>query len=245
MPKGIIQRELSNRKSFRTLAGTLSASQIVTLRDVHLPKFDTKRHIEQQRALIFDSEKCKYDLILGANFLSKVGINLDHDTGNMEWYNSILPTRPRVGLTSTDFDDMEDQYFTQLGDEILGKDWSESFATEILDATYEFTDVATVVNDLQCLDQNQKDDLLNALRKHQQIFDGTLGIYPHEKFHIDIDPDAKPVYSRPYPVPRIHYNTFKKELDHLVKIGVLVIRNESGWASPTFIIPKRMVKFSG
>ena len=32
LPKGIIPKELSNKKSFRTLAGTLSASQIVTLR---------------------------------------------------------------------------------------------------------------------------------------------------------------------------------------------------------------------
>ena len=239
LPKGIIPKELSNKKSFRTLAGKLSASQMVTLRDVRLPEFDKNRHIEQQRALIFDNDKCKYDLILGTNFLSKVGIKLDYNTGNMEWYDSILPMRPRKGLTSTDFDDMEDQYFIQLEDEILGEDWLDSFATEILDAKYEFTDVATVVNDMQHLDQNQKDDLLNVLRKHQQMFDGTLGIYPHKKFHIDIDPDAKPVYSRPYPVPRIHYNTFKKELDHLVKIGVLVIQNESEWASPTFIIPKK------
>ena len=52
-------------------------------------------------------------------------------------------------------------------DEILGKDWLESFATKILNAKYEFTDVATVVNDLQYLDQNQKDDLLNVFCKHQ------------------------------------------------------------------------------
>ena len=71
------------------------------------------------------------------------------------------------------------------------------------------------------------------------MFDGTLGVYPHKKFHIDIDPNATPVYLRPYPVPCIHLNTFKKEQDHLVKLGVLVIQNESEWASPTFVIPKK------
>eukprot|EP00956_Cyclotella_meneghiniana_P036466 scaffold126104_cov52-Cyclotella_meneghiniana.AAC.4 len=66
------------------------------------------------------------------------------------------------------------------------------------------------------------------------MFDGTLGVYPHKKFHIDIDENAKPVHARPYPVPRVHLQTFKKELDHLVKIGVLAPQGESEWASPTF-----------
>ena len=37
-------------------------------------------------------------------------------------------------------------------DEILGKDWLESFATIVLDARYDFTNLATVVNNLQHLD---------------------------------------------------------------------------------------------
>jgi hypothetical protein len=33
--------------------------------------------------------------------------------------------------------------------------------------------------------------------------------------------------------------TFKKELDHLVRIGVLAAQQESEWASPSFIIPEK------
>ena len=62
------------------------------------------------------------------------------------------------------------------------------------------------------------------------MFDGTLGVYPHKKFHIEIEPDAKPVFSRPYSIPRIHLQVFKKEVDHLVQIGVLVPQQESEWA---------------
>jgi hypothetical protein len=71
------------------------------------------------------------------------------------------------------------------------------------------------------------------------MFNATLGVYPHKKVHIDIDPNAKPVHSRPCPVPQIHLKTFKKELSHLVKIGVLAAQQESEWASPSFIIPKK------
>ncbi len=66
-----------------------------------------------------------------------------------------------------------------------------------------------------------------------------LGVYPHKKVHIDIDPNAKPIHSRPYPVPQIHLKTFKKELNHLAPIGVLAAQQVSEWASPSFIIPKK------
>jgi hypothetical protein len=35
------------------------------------------------------------------------------------------------------------------------------------------------------------------------------------------EPNAKPVHLRPYPVPQINLKTFKTELNHLVRIGVL------------------------
>jgi hypothetical protein len=71
------------------------------------------------------------------------------------------------------------------------------------------------------------------------MFNGTLGVYPHKKVHIDFDPNAKPVHSRPYPVPQIRLNTFKKELDHLVRISVLGAQRESERVSPSFIFPKK------
>ena len=71
------------------------------------------------------------------------------------------------------------------------------------------------------------------------MFDGTLGTYPHQKVHIELLPGAKPVHSLPYPVPRIHLATLKRELNYLVKIGLLIQTQESEWASPSIIIPKK------
>ncbi len=77
------------------------------------------------------------------------------------------------------------------------------------------------------------------LQENNKLFDGTLRIYPHKKVHIEIDPNAKLVHSRLYPVPQILLKIFKKELDHLLRISVLAAQQESEWASPSFIIPKK------
>ena len=103
----------------------------------------------------------------------------------------------------------------------------QCFATEILDAKYDKTDVAEFAKGLTHLNAHQKADLLQVLQENDKMFDETLRVYLHKKVHIDIDPNAKPVHSRPYPVPWIHLKTFKKELDHLVKIGVLAAQQES------------------
>jgi hypothetical protein len=69
------------------------------------------------------------------------------------------------------------------------------------------------------------------------ILDDSLGVYPHRKFHIDLMPGAVPKHFRPYAIPVIHLEAFKKELIHLV--GVLSPQGASEWASPTFITPKK------
>ncbi len=75
--------------------------------------------------------------------------------------------------------------------------------------------------------------------EHTKLFDGTLGVYPHRKFHIDLVPGAIAKHARPYPVPVIHLSAFKKELLHLVKIGILSLQGASEWAPPTFITPQK------
>ena len=118
IPKGVVPKELKENKTANTLAGKLSANKMVTLRDIRLPEFDKNRRIDEQRALVFDNINCKYDIILGTNFLSKTGIKLDFETGEMKWYDTILPMRPRSGLTSIDFDDMVNQCYIQVEGEL-------------------------------------------------------------------------------------------------------------------------------
>jgi hypothetical protein len=150
---------------------------------------------------MFDNNNVKYNIILGTNFLSKTGIKLNYSEGNMEWFDCSIPLCPPGGLDSSEFNAMEDMLHIQVKDKLFGEDWLKCFATEILDAKYERTDVVEVVKGLTHLNAPQKADFLQLLQENNKMFDGILGVNPHKKVHIDIDPNAKHVHSRPYPVP--------------------------------------------
>ena len=110
----------------------------------------------------------------------------------------------------------------QSDDELIGEDWLDSQLTNtILDAKYEKVDVHDVDKTQTHLTKTQQQDLEKVLSKYTKLFDGTLGVYSHKKFCIKITDDAVPKHSRPYAVPQVHLTAFKKELEHLVAIGVL------------------------
>jgi hypothetical protein len=67
--------------------------------------------------------------------------------------------------------------------ELFREDWLENLATTMLDAKYEFVDFRQVIDQQSHLNMHQKADLLEVLAKHQTMFDGTLGVYPHKKVH--------------------------------------------------------------
>ncbi len=60
---------------------------------------------------------------------------------------------------------MENMFHIQVEDKIFGEDWLECFATEILDAKYEQTDVAEVVKGLTHLKTHQKQICFECCRK--------------------------------------------------------------------------------
>ena len=63
--------------------------------------------------------------------------------------------------------------------------------------------------------------------------------YPGQPTHIDLIPEDISAHRRPYPVPEVHMATFKKELDYLVRTGVLSSAKDTEWGLQTFITSKK------
>ena len=87
----------------------------------------------------------------------------------------------------------------------------------ILDAKYEKAYLHKVMETrCQHLTMTQRDDLLKLLQKLEEFFDRTLSTWEIDPVDFELKEDAKPICSRPYPVPKLHEEMFKKEVGSLV-----------------------------
>ena len=77
LPKGVITKLLGDSKLVITLTGCLKTQEVVMIQDIRLPEFNKNRRINQKKALVFDNNNVKNNIILGTNFLSKTGIKLN------------------------------------------------------------------------------------------------------------------------------------------------------------------------
>ena len=97
-------------------------------------------------------------------------------------------------------------------EQLIGRDWynPDCYATKILDAKYEKVSITEVMRQCSHLNVTQQEDLHQVHKDFPKLFDGTLGIYPHRKFHINVMPGAKPKHTRPYAIARIHLEALKR-----------------------------------
>ncbi len=97
-------------------------------------------------------------------------------------------------LESKEFGAIAEILGVQQEEELFGMDWYNQtcYAVESLGVKHEKVGVDEVVNQLNHLDLKQREDLKKVLSEHTKLFDGTLGVYRHSKFHIDLMPGAVP-----------------------------------------------------
>ncbi len=80
---------------------------------------------------------------------------------------------------------------------LFGMDWYDPtcYSIKILDAKYEKIQIDDVANQLEHLNGQQMVDIKRVLSEFTKLFDGTLGVYPHRKIHIELEPEAKPKHA--------------------------------------------------
>ena len=193
LPRGAMPEGLKQTKAFNTVVGVLQTEQKVWLNEISLPEFDKTKTVNSQEAYIFDNN-CKYDIILGRDFLRKAGIILDFKQNIMKWMETILPMR----LDRNIEDAMENYYVASFVDEDdqneLDDELEVFVTTPILEAKYEKANILEVTEQQTHLTKQQRKELLWQLQKFDKLFDRTLGHYPHRKLHLELIPGAKPVH---------------------------------------------------
>ena len=65
---------------------------------------------------------------------------------------------------------------------------------------------------MKYLNNDKQSLILKLLRKHEEMFDGTLGNYTGSEHKIGLLEGAKPYHAKPFPIPKIHKETLKIEV---------------------------------
>ena len=119
---------------------------------------------------------------------------------------------------------------------------AEERQNRILDADYSKVDIPTMVAELD-ITESSKRKLQTTLEKFPELFGGGLGcLKNHRPATIKLKAGSKPYQGRFYNFPRAYELAARKEIERMVKIGVLKKLpwdNDSPWCCPTFGVPKK------
>ena len=235
LPAGAEVRPCENKDAMNTMAGIFQPTGYVILKDLRLPEFDKNLSIDGQMAYVFDSP-CRYQVIAGRDFLRRTEINLTFKKNHITWMDWSIPMKS-PHFSEASYNAIIDDYNFWMEEDEL--ELNETYMSQMMPAKYEKADLEKFAKEQTHLSPSQQDDLLKLWKKHEKLFDGTLGKYTGEKMHIDIEPGAKPHHARPYPVTRDKAKLLKDELDRMESMGVIEPTGDSEWGSGAFGTPKK------
>jgi len=179
--------------------------------------------------------KDKYDFILGRDLLTELSIDIRYSTAQFVWENIIGDMVPR-------------NYWTEQKIRNIAKTWNvnkrehnveELHLAEILPADYKPLDINEVVQKQTHLCSDERDELLQALKDFQELFQGKPGEYKGKPIELELLSNTKPFYAKPFSIPKAYQQITKDEISRLENIGILTKVPSSEWAAPTFVIPKK------
>jgi hypothetical protein len=127
-----------------------------------LPKLYNDRIIEHNFHLL--STPTGYDMIIGTDLMSDLGIKLNFQDASVEWDDASIP-----------FKHKDAKFETDLHIEVSRAEReSTTRMKQILDATYEKTEVTQMVSECTHLSKTERRLLHTVLQKYETLFDGTL-----------------------------------------------------------------------
>ena len=218
-----------------TAAGKFTTTLKAKIKSHKLLELNSRRTLGPRTVTITTSSLGDYDFIFGRKYMRLHGIILDFKEAKIIWDGMEKPMRPK--------DKWAIENIEQLLEDSETTDEHDEYATEIKESKYEKQDLNQIALNQIHLPIEQRNKLCELLNKYPDLFEGKLGLWPDGKISVELKKDAEPYHcKRPFPIPHIHLETLKKEVERLVEIGVLEPVNgmmAGPWCAPSFIIPKK------
>ncbi|GAX22752.1 putative transposase [Fistulifera solaris] len=221
---------------WKTMGGTFETNQKALI-DFSFPELSGDKrvtwicHVDRHTK----PDKAMYDMILGMDLLTAIGLVVDTENRVVRWEQSTTPLKQRGMLNESNM--LQILYHASPGISTVHE--AENRQARILDADYSKVDIEEYVKELDYLTQEEKHRLTQVLIRCELLFGGGLGTLNIPPVHLELQEGATPYHSRAFPIPQSLYETTKKEINRLTEIDVFEKNHESEWAAPTFVQPKK------
>ena len=195
--------------------------------ELKLPEFQP--HTIINKSVHVTKNKMRYDMIIGRDLLREMKVDINFSNQTVVWDGRSIPMKDSICT-------IDDGYYVD------DPEWMESEIArlrDVLDQKYKPADLEEVARSCDNLNEQQQEQLLELLRKHEPLFDGSLGKMNSEPYDIELKENAKPYHAKPFPIPHAHEAKLRAEVQRLCDIGVLTKVNDSEWGAPTWVIPKK------
>ena len=106
-----------------------------------------------------------YDMIIGRDLLSFMGIDIQFSNRTVNYHDKHLPFKSYDASPDTDYYVEENNAITERAERIK----------EILDAKYQAADIDDICKEQDHLTAEQQQKLHSLLSRYKDLFDGTLG----------------------------------------------------------------------
>ena len=94
----------------------------------------------------------------------------------------------------------------------------------ILDAKYKKANSKEMTTKLKYFNSDEQNLIYRLLKKHENMFDDTFWNYTSTEYKIELIKGAQPYHAKPFPIPKVHEETLKTEVNRLVSKGILNVR---------------------
>ena len=172
---------------WKTMGGNFTTKKKALI-DFRFPELNTDKkvtwvcHVDETTK----EEHALYDMIIGMDLMTAIGIYVDTDEKLIRWQGHITPLGRR-GLDK----EMAQQIYSLTQDATVIQE-AEKRQNRILDADYSAVDIDNYVDELKDLTTVEKEQLKFTLHKHPSLFQGGLGVLNVPPVHLQLKPGATP-----------------------------------------------------
>jgi hypothetical protein len=185
-----------------------------------------------------DQGNSAYKIILGRDYLQKLGMDVKFSLREEEWNDHVIPFCPHLTSIQIKFIEQTSLVVSLLANNALTcidikpsgyhtQSTPEQIANKQLHLPAPVHRTALVLL------------ATRLLHKHQELYSHTLGKYPNQKVNLHLIPVAKPIHYKPLSVPIKNLAQLKQEIKTQLELDVIEPVLTSLWAFPTFLFPKK------